>query len=56
MAGVMDSGGEFVDPESAVGELKKLNGEKADKVELLGDLMSEFLRGVGDGGGNAGGE
>jgi len=28
----MDSGGEFVDPESAVGELKKLNGEKADKV------------------------
>ena len=32
MTGVMDSGGEFVDPESAVGELKKLNGKKADKV------------------------
>jgi hypothetical protein len=32
VAGVMDSGGEFVDPESAVGKLKKLNGEKADKV------------------------
>ena len=32
MARVMDSGGEFVDPEGAVGELKKFNGEKADKV------------------------
>jgi len=28
----MNAGCEFVDPESAVGELKKLNGEKADKV------------------------
>ena len=32
MARVVDSRSEFIDPESAVGELKKLNGEKADKV------------------------
>jgi len=52
----MDSGGEFIDPESAVGELKKLNGEKTNEVKLLGDLGGEFLCGVGDGGGNAGGK
>jgi hypothetical protein len=32
VTGVVDSRSEFVDPESAVGELKKFNGEKADKV------------------------
>ena len=56
MARVVDSRSEFVDPESAVGELKKFNGEKTNEVKLLGDLMSEFLCGVGDGGGNAGGK
>ena len=56
MARVVDSGSEFVDPESAVGELKKFNGEKTNEVKLLCDLGGEFLCGVGDGGGNAGGK
>jgi hypothetical protein len=56
VARVVDSRSEFIDPESAVGELKKFNGEKTDEVELLGDLGGEFLCGVGDGGGNAGGK
>ncbi len=56
MARVVDSRSEFVDPESAVGELKKLNGEKTDEVKLLCDLSGEFLGDVGVGGGNAGGK
>lgn len=52
----MDAGGEFVDEKFAVGEFEEFDAEKADQLELIGNLRGEGQGGSSGGGGSAGGE
>lgn len=42
MAGVVDAGSKFIDPELAVGKFKQLDGEKADQIQFFGNLFGEL--------------